>query len=173
MARRIALAVVLLLVVPALAVGASSRVQTADERVPSAQLQATGSGAITVAGRMVLYGTIPGRGSLVVIDRGGDATVHVAGVEREFSRRRVRVKRASGIVFVTGSNVSVQILGVDLTFSVAGHGRARLLGTGVYVLNDQPEKAWNRAWIRVAPTSAEARRESRCASCFSSVAPRR
>lgn len=173
MARRIALAVVLVLLVPVMAVSASARTQTADQRVPSAQLQATGSGAITVAGRMVMYGTIPGRGSLVVIDRGGDARVHVAGVEREFSRKRVRVRRASGIVFVTGSNVSVQILGVDLTFSVAGHGRARLLGTGVYVLNDQPERGWSRSWIRVAPTSASGRRDRRCANCSSSAAPRR
>ncbi|CAN0487214.1 unnamed protein product, partial [Phaeothamnion confervicola] len=53
----------------------------------------------------------------------------------------------SGILFVTGSNVSVQILGVNLTFSVAGNGRARLLGTGTYRLNSDPEKSWPRGWI--------------------------
>lgn len=162
MIRRVAvLAVVVLLVIPALAAAAEPAAQRADQRVPSARLQATGSGAITVAGRLVVNGTIPGRGQVVVIDRGGDARVHVAGVPRRFTDGRVRVRRASGIVFVTGSSVTVKILGVDLTFSVAGYGRARLLGTGTYRLNAQRERIWTDEWFRVVAPTAARRRAAR------------
>ena len=170
--RALMVVLALMLVVPVLAEASPTRAQRAGGRVPSAQLQTTGSGAMTIVGRMVVNGTIPGRGAIVVIDRGGDATVHLAGVPLEFSRGRVRVRQASGILFVTGSNVSVQILGIDLTFSVAGNGRAQLLGTGTYRLNSGPEKSWARGWIRIAPSSsAERRRLRRCASCSSSAVP--
>lgn len=174
MRRALMVAVALMLVVPALAGAMIPHAQRADDRVPSAQLQTTGSGAMTIVGRMVVNGTIPERGSVVVIDRGGDATVHLAGVPQDFTRGRVRVRQASGILFVTGSNVSVQILGVNLTFSVAGNGRAQLLGSGTYRLNSGPEKSWTRAWIKVAPSSsAERRRFQRCESCSSSAVPLR
>ena len=171
MRRALMIAVALMLLVPALAEAKSPRDRRGgDDRVPSAQLQATGSGAMTIVGRMVVNGTIPEKGSVVVIDRGGDAKVYLAGVPQEFSRGRVRVRQAAGILFVTGSNVSVQILGVNLTFSVAGYGRAQLLGSGTYQLNSEPEKSWSRAWIRVAPSSsAERRRNRRCTSCSSSA----
>lgn len=173
MRRAMMVAVALMLIVPAFAEAATSRAQRADERVPSAQLQAAGNGAMTVVGRMVVNGTIPERGSVVVIDLAGDATMHLAGEPQEFVRGRVRVRRASGILFVTGSRVAVQVLGVDLSFSVAGVGRAQLLGHGTYRLNSGPEKRWSRAWFRVAPTtSAERRRFQRCAKCSSSAVPR-
>ena len=172
MRRALMIAVALMLVVPSFAEATTARAQRENDRVPSAQLQATGSGAITISGRMVVNGTIPGRGSVVVIDRAGDARVHLAGVPREFSRGRVRVRQASGILFVTGSRVLVQVLGVDLTFSVAGNGRALLLGTGTYRLNSGPEMSWSGGWIRVAPSSAERRRKKRCESCSSSAVPR-
>jgi hypothetical protein len=172
MRRALMVAVALMLVVPALA-EAAPRAHTAAERVPSAQLQARGSGAMTIVGRMVVNGTIPERGSVVVIDRAGDADVHLAGVPLDFIRGRVRVRQASGILFVTGSNVSVQILGVDLAFSVAGNGRAQLLGSGTYRLNSDPEKSWSRAWVRIVPSSsAQRRREPRCEGCSSSAVPR-
>jgi hypothetical protein len=173
MRRALMVAVALMLVVPAFAEGTTARTHRGADRVPSAQLQAAGSGVMTVAGRMVVNGTIPERGSVVVIDRAGDAKVHLAGEPQEFFHGRVRVRRASGILFVTGSDVTVQVLGIDLTFSVAGNGRARLLGSGSYQLNSGPEKRWSRAWIRVAPSSsAERRRLRRCADCSSSAALR-
>lgn len=171
MRRALMVVVALMLVVPALA-EAAPRAPRGGDRVPSAQLQASGSGAMTIVGRMVVNGTIPERGSVVVIDRAGDAKVHLAGVPLGFTRGKVRVRQASGILFVTGSNVSVQILGVNLTFSVAGNGRAQLLGTGTYRLNSDPEKSWSRAWIQVVPSSSAERRRTRpCASCSSSAAP--
>ena len=157
--RALALAAALALVVPVLAEAAHSGSRGSD-RVPSARLQAMGSGAMTVTGRLVVTGTIPDGGQVVVIDRRGDATAYLAGTPLEFRRRRARVQRASGILFVTGSKVSVQVLGVDLTFSIAGNGRARLRGAGTYRLNDGPERAWGRRAIKVSP-SAKKRRPDR------------
>ncbi len=171
--RALVIAVALMLVLPVLAQAAPGTGKRADARVPSAQLQASGSGSITVDGRMVVNGTIPDRGQVVVIDRRGDAKAYLAGQPLVFKRGRASVRRAGGILFVTGSNVSVQVLGVDLSFSIAGNGQARLVGTGVYRLNSDPEKVWGRAVIKVSPSSGERRRERRCASCSSSVAPRR
>lgn len=178
MRRALMVALALMLLVPAFAEAKNPlrKVRGGGDRVPSAQLQASGSGAMTIVGRMVVNGTIPERGSITVIDRDGDARVFLAGTPQEFTQgrvRAVRVRQASGILFVTGSNVSVQILGVNLRFSVAGNGRAQLLGSGTYRLNSAPEKNWSRAWISVSPSSAERRRSNRCASCSSSAVPQR
>lgn len=167
--RALACAVALMLVIPVLAEAHSSE----DVRVPSAQLQAWGSGAVTVSGRMVVTGSIPERGQVVVIDRRGDAKAYLAGEALTFRRGRAMVRRASGLLFVRGGNVSVQVLGVDLSFSIAGNGQARLTGSGSYRLNGGPERAWGRDVIRVSPSSAERRRDRRCADCSSSAAPRR
>ncbi len=155
--RALVTAVTLVLVVPALAL-AAPHAQRADARVPSAQLQAMGSGAMTVVGRMSVTGTIPERGRVVVIDRGGDAAAYLAGVPLTFARGRATVRRASGILYVTGSKVSVQVLGVNLRFSIAGNGQARLLGSGTYRLNSGPERRWGRSVVRVSPSSAQRRR---------------
>ncbi len=168
--RALAAAVVLSLVVPVVAV-AQDRSARIDQRVPSAQLQATGSGTMNLAGRLAVNGAIPERGTVTVTDRAGDARAHLAGVPLSFDRRgRARVWRASGILFVSGSDVTVQVTGSRLTFSIAGFGRGRLMGEGTYQLNGEPPKAWSRALIRIAPSSsAETRRTRRCARCSSQV----
>jgi hypothetical protein len=143
-------------------------------RVPSAQLQAWGSGAMTVAGRMVVTGTIPPRGQVVVIDRRGDATAFLAGEALTFRRGRATVRRAQGILFVTGGNVSVQVLGVDLSFSIAGNGQARLTGSGSYRLNGGPARDWGRGTIKVSPSSSSERRGDRgCGDCRAPASRRR
>ena len=174
MRRALAIAVLLLLVVPVLAASQTVRQQVADGRVPSAQVQATGSGSMTIVGRMVVNGSLPTRGSVAVWDVAGDARAHLAGKPLRFRRGRISVSRASGILFVTGSNVQVQITGNGLTFSIAGNGRARFLGTGSYRLNSGEEQSWTSAWIRVAPSSAPARRRTQgCETCSSSAVPLR
>ena len=65
---------------------------------------------------------------MVVRDREGDARVHLAGSALELDRRgRLRVRGASGILYVTGSKVTVQVTGQGLAFSVAGNGTAGFL----------------------------------------------
>lgn len=176
--RALAIVVVLMLLVPALAEARNAHSKRTGNRIPSAQLAANGSGAMTVVGRMSVYGTIPEWGSVVILDRGGDARAHLAGQVLQFSRGRVRVVRvrqAAGLLFVKGSNLTVTVLGVGLSFSIAGNGRAKLLGTGVYRLNSDPERNWARTWFDVAPSSSSASRRSaeRCERCSSPAAPRR
>jgi len=180
--RRALVAVValaLVLAAPALASaarsGGSSDRPDRSDRAPSAQVQTTGSGTMTISGRLTINGSIPERGTVVVSDRGRDGRAYLAGVPLEFDRRgRARVRRASGILFVTGSRITVRIKGPELTFSIAGNGRARFAGSGVYQLNGDPQESWSRSWIRIAPSSStERRRERRCAKCSSSAARRR
>ena len=161
MLRRVLIAgLALALVAPVLA-GASPRERRDGDRVPSAQLQATGGGAMTVTGRMSVNGSIFDRGAIVITDRKGDAQAHLAGVELTFNRGRAKVRKASGILYVTGSAVTVRVISSRLSFSIAGKGRARLLGSGTYRLNSDPEKSWRRAWIQVAPPSHRDRRRGR------------
>lgn len=174
MRRALLVALAMLVLVPVFAEGSMTplrKVRDAD-RPLSAQLSATGSGAISVVGRMIVYGRIP-QGSVTVTDRNGDARVYMAGVPQMFTDGRLRVPQAQGLLYVKGTDVSVQVLGVDLRFSVAGNGRAQLLGSGTYRLNSGREKAWSRAWISVTRSSAQRRRFQECADCSSPAAPGR
>ena len=86
------------------------------------------------------------------------AAAYLSGTEVRFNRRgRAVVRRASGILFVTGSNVEVVVLGGGLTFAAAGYGRARFRGSGTYRLNSDAERAWASKWIRIAPTQTSRR----------------
>ncbi|HMO01026.1 MAG TPA: hypothetical protein PKD59_16565 [Miltoncostaeaceae bacterium] len=159
--RALAIAVAVMLLVPVVAQARDGGLRMLDGRVPSAQVQTAGSGAITFAGRMVVNGTIPDRGTVQIIDRAGDASAHLGGEVLKFNRRgRISVRRASGILFVTGSNVQVAVQGGGLSFAAAGNGRARFLGSGTYRLNSGEEKAWGPGWIRIEPdqTSRRGRR---------------
>lgn len=156
--RALALAVAVMLVVPVLAQAREGGPRLLDQRVPSAQVQTAGSGAITFTGRMVVNGTIPDRGVVQITDRAGDASAHLDGQALKFNRRgKVSVRRASGILFVTGSNVQVVVLGGGLNFAAAGNGRARFLGSGTYRLNSGEERAWSPGWIRIAPNQTSRR----------------
>jgi hypothetical protein len=169
-----ALALMLLTVVVASATAAPGRRDA--ERQPSARVQAAGSGLITVAGRLTVNGLIPGRGVVVVRDWKGDAKAFLAGDSLELRRgRATRVRRASGVLYVTGSQITVTIIGNDLSFSIAGSGRARFDGDGVYTVDSEPESEWDGEWIRIAPPSSSPQRRSapQCANCSSSAAPRR
>lgn len=174
MRRALVAAVALMLIVPALASATSPNVQRTDDRAPSARVQATGSGMITVSGRLTVNGLIPDRGIVIVKDRRGDARAHLAGEPLDLERRRAtRVRRASGILYVTGSKVTVTVIGEDLSFSIAGNGRGLFAGSGVFQLNSEPESQWSDEWVRISPSSTETRRARGCANCSSPAAPRR
>lgn len=156
--RVMAIAIAVMLVVPVLAQARTGGRHMLDGRVPSAQVQTSGSGSILFSGRLVVNGTIPDRGTVQIRDRAGDAQAHLDGTALRFNRRgKVTVRRASGILFVTGSNVQVQVQGTGLTFAAAGNGRARFLGTGTYRLNSGEEKAWTSSWIKLAPNDTARR----------------
>jgi hypothetical protein len=177
MRRAVVAAVALMLIVPAIATATaqSAHQRTGDRPSPSARVQATGSGLMTVAGRLTVNGLIPGRGIVVVRDRKGDAKAYLAGSALELRRgRTTRVRRAAGVLYVTGSSVTVTIIGDELSFSIAGNGRALFDGSGVYSIDSGPETEWSGEWVRISPSStSERRRTRRCANCSSSVAPQR
>lgn len=182
MRRALAVAIAIVLVVPALASAvpsdgsAASNERRGGDRAPSARVQTTGSGVITVAGRLSVNGLIPDRGVVVVKDRRGDATAYLAGEPLELDRRgRTRVRRASGILYVTGSRVTVTVGGEDLAFSIAGSGRALFVGSGTFQVDSGPVSPWTGEWMRIAPSSDTPGRGRgrRCAGCSSSAAPRR
>jgi hypothetical protein len=175
MRRALVAVVALMLIVPPLAAAKAQSHQRDGDRTPSARVQAAGSGAITVAGRLTVNGLIPGRGVVVVRDRKGDARAYMAGSALELRRgRATRVRRASGVLYVTGSGVTVTIAGDDLSFSIAGSGRALFDGSGVYSIDSGPAVEWTGDWVRIAPaSSSERRRQRQCANCSSSAAPRR
>ncbi|MGD9695857.1 MAG: hypothetical protein AB7V42_09385 [Thermoleophilia bacterium] len=169
--RAVALVVLVILALPALCAAAATE---PTPRVPSAQLQADGSGTITITGRFTVNGTLAERSTIDIVDRARDAKAVLGGVPIALDRRgRAKVRRAQGILIVTGSNFQVTINGKNLNFSVAGNGRGRLIGKGSYRLNGGSPLAWGRSWIRISPPPpAHGRKVSRCADCSSSPVSR-
>lgn len=154
--RALAAAILVLSLLAATAAGATKAPESVaflDERVPSAQLQVRGSGQMLLAGRLAVNGAIRGRARVIVVDRSRvrNARVFLRGRRVAFRGRRAIVPRGRGILYVTGSRVTVLVRGGGLRFSVAGNGRARLRGRGVYRLNAGPVRRWNNRWIRLAP----------------------
>lgn len=135
--------------------------------VASALLEVRGSGNIVVQGRVAVSAHLPARGVLRVVDRGGDAAVYVSGSEVPLRAGRGLVRRANGIVFASGSNVTLQFTGVRVAVSAAGVGRANLRGAGRYRLNLGPSLQWPRAALRLAPATRGADRARAGAAALS------
>lgn len=169
MRRWFALSLVALLTLPA--AGAAGGGAIGKDRAPSAHLEAAGTGRIVLAGRLVAYGQMPAPSRLVVRDMAGDATVMVAGQELEPNARGwVRLPRATGRLYVSGSRVTVRLAGTALSLAVAGNGAALLDGQGRYWLNDEGAGEWGGGRIRLEP-AREA--EVRAGSARQVAAPRR
>lgn len=120
----------------------------------SARLLLTGRGKVVIAGRLAVSGNLATRSTLVVVDRAGDASVVVAGVAAPIKRGRVTVRRAHGIVWAAGSDLTLQITGKAIDLAAAGAGRARLTGKGTYRLNTARTRAWPRSWVKMVPEEA-------------------
>lgn len=121
--------------------------------VPSAQIELSGRGIVTLRGRLAITGSVTVRGTITLIDRAADAVVHVDGVPVTFNRKgRATVRRVQGVLYATGSDVTVQINSRGLSLSAAGTGTARLTGSGRYRLNMGVERAWPRTTVRLVPT---------------------
>ena len=149
-----AIAVAVLLLVPAIAAADGD-----EPRVPSARVLAAGSGTIWVDGRMVVNGSLRSPGTVRIVDRAGDAVARISGAQVRFDRRgRAVVRRAAGILFVAGSRVYVILGGRDLVFAVAGNGRIRFRGRGIYRMNHGPVRTWDDSWLTVAPGAEQGRR---------------
>lgn len=133
-------------------------VATGADTPVSGQLQATGSGQVSVEGRFVSFGLVGGRGSTVrLLDRAGDATVTMNG--RVVGARRARGQRVisqPGRFYVSGSDVVLEVRGTRLSVNASGIGLARLRGQGMFSLNGRRQVAWSTApTLQVGNTPGE------------------
>lgn len=113
----------------------------------SARFQANGTGAVGLNGSVVAFGLLPERGRLVVTDRAGDGYVTLDGRRRlaptaGARARTVRMPRAHGRFYVSGSDITLSLRGANMTISAAGSGVVRLSGEGQYSLNEGPLTSW-------------------------------
>lgn len=148
MRRLLILTFAALLALPAVAMAGA---QDEKERQPSARLEAVGNGRVVLAGRLVAYGSMGVRTQLLVQDLAGDAVVMVSGQElRPNDHGWVRVGRASGRLYVSGTRVTVRVSGRALNLAVAGNGGAILDGDGRYWLNGGEPAEWDGERLRIA-----------------------
>src|SRR5687767_13631 len=106
----------LLLALLAVAPALGARAMQRESQQASAQIEATGTGAVTLRGRVVAFGLIPGRGSIVVTDFDGDAVVRIDGVLKRIPARAdvLRLTRVTGRFYVEGTDVRVRIVGTGV-----------------------------------------------------------
>ncbi len=115
--------------VPAFAAGSTSG-------SGSGALAARGSGTAQISGDVDAM-RITGRGVLVVVDRAGDAVVTVSGTgaKRSVTKDGVTTHTYAGFhgaARISGSDVTVRLVGTNVTLVATGDGSFRLTGTGVY-----------------------------------------
>jgi hypothetical protein len=109
----------------------------------SARLQLEGSGIVRLEGRLVTYGLIPDGATLWVRDSAGDARFFLDGSSRRLrTGAMVRIRDASGRIYLSGSRVVLQIKADDMSLSTAGRGKASVSGDGAFTLNDGRERLW-------------------------------
>jgi hypothetical protein len=109
----------------------------------SARLQLEGSGIVRLEGRLVTYGLIPDGATLWVRDSAGDARFFLDGSSRRLrTGAMVRIRDASGRIYLSGSRVVLQIKADDISLSTAGRGKASVSGDGAFTLNDGRERLW-------------------------------
>lgn len=103
-------------------------------------LHATGDGIATIHGEPADYINLSGDGTLYIVDRGGDASIHVSGegLRREMSwqgQTLIVYRGFNGRAEISGSDVFVRLVGENIVLDAAGTGRVMLRGTGEYTLS--------------------------------------
>ena len=95
-------------------------------------ITAHGNGAAQVSGDVDAMG-ISGRGVLVVTDNAGDATVSIVGKGIVGVNGHTRTFVGfDGRAKITGSNVTVRLVGSNISFAARGDGTYWLKGAGTY-----------------------------------------
>lgn len=107
-----------------------------------AQVSAGGTGTVTATGdgsagiRGAGDVSLSGNGTLLVIDRAGDATILVQGDGFRVERgSRILYRGFNGTATVSGSDFSVGLRGTGIELEATGTGAVRLIGTGTYTIN--------------------------------------
>jgi len=136
---------------PAPPSGPSAMVLHQADPADSARLHLTGNGKVVLRGRLAVSGNLASRATVTIVDRAGDASVVVDGVTARFKRGRATVRRAQGIVWAAGSDLTLQVKGRGIDLAAAGLGKARLTGKGTYRLNTERTRTWPRSWVNLLP----------------------
>jgi hypothetical protein len=115
---------------------APSTVAAASPTVVSAggtgTVTARGTGAAQLSGDIDGM-VVDGQGVLVIVDRAGDAKVAVRGAGRSTVHGNTRTYVGfNGHARISGSNVTVRVVGVDVRLAAKGDGTFVLKGTGRY-----------------------------------------
>jgi hypothetical protein len=98
-----------------------------------------GSGALIAQGKGVAWVrgngtfTVSGSGVLRFRDWGGDAQITIDGTQRNvFKGRWNRYSGFRGTATITGTNVMIELAGVNVNLSATGTGKYVLRGQGTY-----------------------------------------
>ncbi|MEQ1702112.1 MAG: hypothetical protein ABMA25_18530, partial [Ilumatobacteraceae bacterium] len=130
---------------PALAAGSSGG--------GTGSLVAHGRGTAQIVGDVDAMG-ISGRGVLVVIDRGGDATVTITGKGVAKVAGNTRTYAGfDGKAKITGSNVTVRLVGTNVDLAARGDGSFSLKGIGTY--DTKPNAAGGEGTWKATGTTGE------------------
>lgn len=162
MIRRKWILLTVILVVAVFAVPAVAAAQTASG---TGSLVAAGDGLAVLRGNG--WVRLSGEGTLIIIDRAGDAIINIehndhhdaaAMPERDRGGRLV-FRNFSGSAYVQGSHIIVSIRGHDIHLAAEGTGTVWLRGSGWYEINGE-RGAWTPDGVRLklgpAPTPASA-----------------
>ena len=110
---------------------ASAATAVAESGGGSGTLIAQGKGVAWVRGNGAF--TVSGSGVLRYRDWGGDAQVTVNGTQRNtFKGRWIRLGGYHGTATITGTNVQIELTGVNITLNATGTGKYVLRGQGSY-----------------------------------------
>lgn len=149
------LALVALLALPTVSFAQSS---AQEEARGSGVLHATGDGVATLHGDAD-YINLSGDGILYIVDRAGDARIHVIGdgIRREVEwggEMLIAYQGFNGRAEISGSDVLVRVVGENIVLDAAGSGRVMLQGEGQFSLSRADGSHREGHW-RQEPTTFE------------------
>jgi len=137
-------AVLSLAVVAPAAVAAADPAPTSDVVVAgSGTLAAKGTGYVRLAGSYVLNGSMDG-GWLKVTGVTPWTVVRVSGWESKtrFADGSLLFRGVHGSFHIAGRSITTAISSPLVRFAATGHGRAHLVGTGIYFVNGHGPFRW-------------------------------
>jgi hypothetical protein len=134
------------------AVAAADAAPTSDVVVAgSGTLAAKGAGYVRLAGSYVLNGSMDG-GWLKVTGVTRWTVVRVSGWESKtrFADGSLLFRGVHGSFHIAGRSIATAISSPLVRFAATGHGRARLVGTGIYYVNGHGPFRWADAGVNSA-----------------------
>lgn len=144
----------------------------ADGPPSSGRLRLEGDGFLRIDGRVVVFGLLPEDATIWFRDYEGDARFFLDGEEpplRDGGAELTKLRGQSGRLYVSGSDLRLQIRSEDISLAAAGRGLFHTMGDGLYQRNDDPLRRWSTddwptAGFWLAPELHDQDREKRRAN---------